>query len=104
MGLPREVLDAPSLGTSKLDGALSSLIQWVATLLMAGGWKWVIFKVLSNTSHSMILLLYNFMNCRVILEPVKLDCFQTKLEQTSCKSIFNAQSRLSDSTRKLKLI
>ena len=37
--LPREVVDAPSLGTFKarLDGALSNLIQLKMSLLTAGG-------------------------------------------------------------------
>jgi len=37
--LPREMIDAPSLGTFKarLDGALSNLIQLKMSLLMAGG-------------------------------------------------------------------
>ena len=37
--LPREVVDAPSLGTFKvrLDGALSNLIQLKMSLLMAQG-------------------------------------------------------------------
>ena len=37
--LLREAVDAPSLETFKarLDGALGSLIWWVATLSMAGG-------------------------------------------------------------------
>jgi len=37
--LPREVGDAPSLGTFKvrLDGALSNLIQLKMSLLVAGG-------------------------------------------------------------------
>ena len=37
--LPREVMDAPSLEAFKimLDGALGSLIWWVATLPPAGG-------------------------------------------------------------------
>ena len=36
--LPREAVDAPSLEAFKatLDGALGSLIQWVAALPMAG--------------------------------------------------------------------
>ena len=39
--LPREVTDAPSMETLKprLDGALSSLIWWVAALPIAGGWS-----------------------------------------------------------------
>ena len=38
--LPREVVDAPSLGTPKarLDGALSDLIWLGVSLLTAGGW------------------------------------------------------------------
>jgi len=37
--LPREMGDAPSLGTFKvrLDGALSNLIQWKMSLLITGG-------------------------------------------------------------------
>ena len=37
--LPREVVDAPSLAVFKasLDGALSNLVQWRMSLLMAGG-------------------------------------------------------------------
>jgi len=51
------VMDAPSLKVLKarLYGALGSLIQWVAALSTAGGWHCVDFKVLSNTSHPMIL-------------------------------------------------
>jgi len=39
--LPREVTDAPSMETlrPRLDGALSSLIWWVAALPIAGGWS-----------------------------------------------------------------
>jgi len=41
--LPREVGDAPSLGTSqaRLDGALSSLVWLKMPLLTAGGLGWV---------------------------------------------------------------
>jgi len=37
--LPREVVEAPSLETFKarLDGALSNLVWWKMSLLMAGG-------------------------------------------------------------------
>jgi len=37
--LPREVVDAPSLGTlrARLDGALSNLVWWKGSLPMAGG-------------------------------------------------------------------
>jgi len=54
--LPRETVDAPSLEVLKvrLDGELGSLIWWVATLPMAGGWNYIII-VPSNLSHSMIL-------------------------------------------------
>ena len=39
--LSREIVGAPSLETFKarLDGALGSLIQWVAALPMASGWN-----------------------------------------------------------------
>ena len=37
-GLPKEVVDAPSLAAFKarLDGALGSLVWWLATLHVAG--------------------------------------------------------------------
>jgi len=41
--LPREVVDAPSLGTfqARLDGALSNLTRLKMSLLTAGGWaRW----------------------------------------------------------------
>jgi len=52
-----EAMVAPSLEVFKtrLDGALGSLSGWEASLPMAGSWDWMFFKVLSNTSHSMIL-------------------------------------------------
>jgi len=39
--LPEEVVDAPSLQALKarLDVALGSLVWWLATLHIAGGWK-----------------------------------------------------------------
>jgi len=39
-GLPREVVEAPSLGTfqDRLDGTLSNLILLKMSLLTAGGW------------------------------------------------------------------
>ena len=40
---------------ARLDGILGSLTWWLATLPMGGGWNWVIFKVPSNQSHSVIL-------------------------------------------------
>ena len=44
--LPREVGDAPSLGTSQagLDGALSSLVWLKMSLLTAGGLGWMASK------------------------------------------------------------
>ncbi len=40
-GLPKELVDAPSLGASKarLDVALGSLVWWLATLHIAGRLK-----------------------------------------------------------------
>jgi len=46
---PLEVLKA------RLDGALGSLIWWVAALPMAGGWDCVGFEVCSNPSRCVIL-------------------------------------------------
>ena len=42
---------------ARLDGALGSLIRWVAALPMAGGWVWMSFNVPSNPNHSVILWL-----------------------------------------------
>ena len=55
--LPGEAVAAPSLAVSKarLDGALSNLVWWEMSLLMAGGWNQMSFKVPSNPTHSMIL-------------------------------------------------
>jgi len=55
--LPREAVDARSLAVFKarLDRVLSTLVWWKVSLLMAGGWKEMIFKVPSNPKHSMIL-------------------------------------------------
>jgi len=55
--LLREAVGAPSPEVFKagLDGALGSLSWWLAALPMAGNWDWVIFKVLSDLSHYMIL-------------------------------------------------
>jgi len=57
-GLPREVVDAPSLEAFKvrLDGVLSNLIWLKMSLLTAGeGWTIWPLKVPSNPNHSMIL-------------------------------------------------
>ena len=55
--LPKEVVDAPSLGALKarLDVALGSLVWWLVTLHIAGGWKRMMTVVLFNPGHSMIL-------------------------------------------------
>jgi len=55
--LPREAVDAPSLEAFKarLDVALGSLVWWLATLHIAGGWNWMSIVVLFNPGHSMIL-------------------------------------------------
>jgi len=48
-------VDAPSLKAfkAKLDVALGSLVWWLATLHIAGGWNWMIIVVLFNPGHSM---------------------------------------------------
>jgi len=55
--LPKEAVDAPSMQAFKarLDVALGSLVWWLATLHIAGGWNWMITMVLFNPGHSMIL-------------------------------------------------
>ena len=55
--LPKEVVDAPSLGAFKarLDVALGSLVWWLVTLHIAGGLKLIIIVVLFHPGHSMIL-------------------------------------------------
>ena len=55
--LPKEVVDAPSVEAFKarLDVALDSLVRWLATLHIAGGWNSVIIVVLFNPGHSNIL-------------------------------------------------
>ena len=55
--LPKEAVDAPSMQAFKarLDVALGSLVCWLATLHVAGGWNWMITVVLFNPGHSTIL-------------------------------------------------
>ena len=55
--LPKEAVDAPSLEAFKarLDVALGSLVCWLATLHIAGGWNWMSTVVLFNPGHSRIL-------------------------------------------------
>ena len=56
--LPKEAVDAPSLEAfrARLDVALGSLVCWLATLHIAGGWNWMSIVLLCNPGHSMILL------------------------------------------------
>jgi len=55
--LPKEAVDAPSLQAVKarLDVALGSLVCWLATLHIAGGWNWMSIVVLFTPGHSMSL-------------------------------------------------
>jgi len=55
--LPKEVVDAPFLEAFKarLDVALGSLVWWLATLHIAGGWNEMSIVVFFNPGHSMIL-------------------------------------------------
>jgi len=52
--LPKEAVDAPSLEAFKarLDVALGSLVCWLATLHIAGGWNRMSIVVLFNSGHS----------------------------------------------------
>ena len=54
--MPKEVVDAPSLEAFKarLGVALGSLVCWLETLHIAGGWNSMIIVVLFNSGHSMI--------------------------------------------------
>ena len=55
--MPKEAVDAPSLEAFKarLDVALGSLVCWLVTLHVAGGWNWMSIVVLFNSGHSVIL-------------------------------------------------
>ena len=55
--MPKEAVDAPSLEAfeARLDVALGSLVCWLVTLHIAGGWNWMSIVLLSNPGHSMIL-------------------------------------------------
>ena len=55
--LPIETVGTPSREVLKarLDGALGSLIWWVAAVTMTGVWNWVSFKILFNSNHSLLL-------------------------------------------------
>jgi len=58
MHLPKEAVDAPSLQAFKarLDVALGSLVSWLATLHIAGGWNWMSTVGLFNPGHSVMIL------------------------------------------------
>jgi len=60
--LPKEAVDAPSLQAFKarLDVALGSLVCWLVTLHIAGGWNERSIVVLLNPGHSVI---YNSFFC-----------------------------------------
>ena len=55
--LPKEAVDAPSLEAFKarLDVALGSLVCWLVTLHIAGGWNSMSIMLLFNPGHPMIL-------------------------------------------------
>ena len=55
--LPKEAVGAPSLQAFKarLDVALGSLVCWLATLHIAGGWNWMSTVVLFNPGRSVTL-------------------------------------------------
>jgi len=55
--LPKEAVDDPSLEAFKarLDVALGSLVCWLVTMHIAGGWNQMITVVLFNLGHPMIL-------------------------------------------------
>ena len=55
--ITQRAASTPSLEVLKarLDGALGSLIWWVAALPMAGGWHWVGFKVPFNPNNPVIV-------------------------------------------------
>ena len=61
--LPKEAVDAPSLEAFKarLNVALGSLVWWLATLHIAGGWNEMFTVVLFNPGHSVILWSYDSM-------------------------------------------
>jgi len=44
---------------ARLDVALGSLVCWLVTLHVAGGWNWMSIVVLCNPGHSMVLWFYD---------------------------------------------
>lgn len=74
---PRETVGFPSLEVSKarLNGALNNLVLWKVTLLVEGGWNWMICKILSNSNHFVILqfhycLLFCCVSNRVVVATI----------------------------------
>ena len=63
--MPKEVVTAPSLEAfeARLDVALGSLVWWLATLHIAGGWNLMSIVVLFNPGHSMILFCDDSIKC-----------------------------------------
>ena len=59
--LSKEAVDAPSLEAfeARLDVALGSLVCWLATLHIAGGWNWMSIVGLFNPGRSRILSFYD---------------------------------------------
>ena len=57
--MPKEAVDAPFLEAFKagLDVAPGSLVWWLVTLHIAGGWNSMITVVLFNPGNSVILWL-----------------------------------------------
>jgi len=55
--LPKEAVDAPSLQAFKarLDVALGSLVWWLVTLHIAGGWNCMSIVLLFNPGPSVVL-------------------------------------------------
>ena len=53
--MPEEAVDAPSLQAFKARLDVGSLVCWLVTLHIAGGWNYMSTVVLFNPGHSVIL-------------------------------------------------
>ena len=84
--LPKEAVDAPSLQAFKarLDVALGSLVCWLVTLHIAGGWNWMSIVVLFNPGHSMILSLQKSIFCG-IRKPCSSSCMHKQWGGKNCR-------------------
>jgi len=69
---------------ARLDGALGSLSWGVAALPTAAAWDSIIFKILSNLGHSMILWLYE--RAHFLSNSINAICFPFWDRQYSTKS------------------